>query len=73
MLQKIRRKLSSINLAFFFFYNTLKMGGDSVILNVYEFIALQIFNGLKTIEQVPAKQKPLVQAELDKMGMSVEE
>lgn len=72
MFQKIRRMLSNLNLAFFFFYTTLKLGGDNMILNVYEFIALQIFNGLKDIDQVPAKQKPLVQAELDKMTGTAE-
>lgn len=70
--RKIRIKLSIFNLALFFFYNTLKLGGDKMFLSLYEFIALQIVNDLKTIEQVPAKQRPMVQAELDKLTGSAQ-
>lgn len=43
-----------------------------MFLSLYEFIALQIVNDLKTIEQVPAKQRPMVQAELDKLTGSAQ-
>lgn len=68
ILRKIKRKLNRLSFLLYILKISMK-GGRDMWFTAYEYIALKVFNGIISIESIPATQRPFVQDELDKMGI----